>query len=1083
MRQLRVRTLGEQRLLLDDEPIAPLPAKVAGLVVYLAETGEARSRSALAGLMWSDLPEQTARANLRQALTRLRKELPEHVEVGRDVVALKGSVWIDTHELSREHGARVAELYRGDFLSGFDAPGATLFDEWVGARRAIHRTTAIASLEGAAAAALEGGHHHEGIVAARRILEIEPFNEAAHSALMRLFESAGQPAAALAQFETCRHVLAEELGTTPAADTRRLAAEIRRSPDAREGLKPPAHVGSPSTSFVGREPDLQRIRELLDNPDCRVLSLVGPGGVGKTRLALELIARMLEDDRDASVVELSGLVAKTAEQAADLVVTAIARTLGLRLQDQRDPLELLIYRLMDRRLVLVLDNFEHLPAAATVVAALAARLQKVRLLITTRQRLGLGSEWVLEVSGLDYPPVEGGGDLDSWPAVKLFVDRLRSTPDSAGPFDLDAIVRITRLVEGLPLALELAATRARSVPADEVARRLSMDLGILESAAADVPARHRSMRSVLDWSWSLLSRDAQQVLASCSVFRGRFSLDAVDAVADGPSLAAIDELVAHSLVTSEHRFGLHELVRSYASNRLVENPQLESAARGRHARHFARRLKTGWDMEDFEDLRSATGWLIEHDDADSLGDHLQRLWVAYRAIGAYAEARDVFEAALERADASQLNRSRWHECAGQAHLQMGRLEESHHHLADSLRTLGAPFPRNRSAIMLKLSSQIARQLAHRVLPWPTRSGDAQRRKAAVARAERLNLLGETFYLSGDPMPVGVAAIWALNESEVSGERELARIGRAETALMWSAIGWHRAARRYAEEATRGETSGLDQERLAFCHMVTMVTWLGLGEWARVESNGARALEGASRSPKLRIHEQADLLIAVADNLRGRFVEAHDRGQEVVTNARRRGSLETQMWGHLVLAEAACRLDWLESARESGLRAADLVAQTHDRGGDRARAESILARVAFAREHFEESVGRLLALDSIMGSKPVFYPWAMEAHTAPLEITLDLIEMDYLDKAAAASLMKRGGALASAYARVFPIARPRVALLEGRVAALDGHRRRARRVWLKGLRLAERLEADWDAAQIRRNLEGASAEKATADTRP
>jgi tetratricopeptide (TPR) repeat protein len=607
-----------------------------------------------------------------------------------------------------------------------------------------------------------------------------------------------------------------------------------------------------------------------------------------------------------------------------------------------------------------------------------------------------------------------------------------------------------------------------------------MDLGVLESAAADVPARHRSMRSVLDWSWSLLTRDAQHVLASCSVFRGRFDLDAVDTVAAGPSLAAIDELVAHSLVTSGHRFGLHELVRSYAGNRLAENPSLESATRGRHARHFAHRLQTGWDMEDFEDLRSATGWLIEHDDADSLGDHLQRLWVAYRSIGAYAEARDVFEGALERADASQLNRSRWHECAGQAHLQMGRLAESHDHLADSLRSLGAPFPRNRSAIMLKLSSQIARQLAHRVLPWATRSGDARRREAAIARAERLNLIGETFYLSGDPMPVGVAAIWALNESEVAGESELARIGRAETALMWGAIGRHRAARRYAEEATRGETSDLDQERLAFCYMVTMVTWLGLGEWARVESNGARALEGASRSPNLRMHEQADLLIAVADNLRGRFVEAHDRGQEVVANARRRGSLETQMWGHLVLAEAACRLDRLESARVSGLKAVDFVAQTHDRGGDRARAESILARVALARGHHEEAVGRLLAIDSIMGGKPVFYPWVMEAHTAPMEIALDLIETGYLARAAAGPLLKRYGALASAYARVFPIARPRVALLEGRVAALDGQRRRAHRVWQKGLRLARSLEADWDAAQIERSLKGESVANVVAD---
>lgn len=509
---------------------------------------------------------------------------------------------------------------------------------------------------------------------------------------------------------------------------------------------------------------------------------------------------------------------------------------------------------------------------------------------------------------------------------------------------------------------------------------------------------------------------------------------------------------------------------------------MESDVRGRHAPYFARRLRAGWDMEDFEDLRSATGWLIEHENADSLGEHLQRLWDAYRAIGAYAEARDVFEAALARVDPSRLDRSRWDEWAARALLQIGQLDESQQHLAESLRSLGAPFPRNRSALMLKLSSQIARQLVHRVLPGARRSGDAQRRETAIARAESLNVIGETFYFREDPMPVGLAAIWALNESEVAGEIELARIGRASTALMWSAIGWHRTAHRYAEEATRGEASDTDQERLAYCCLVTMVTWLGLGQWARLESNGARALEGASRSPNLRMHEQADLLIAIADLLRGRWEEALDRGGHVIADARPRGSLETQLWGHLVLAEAACRLNRLESAQASGLRAAELAAQTHYRG-DRARAEGILARVALGRGDHEEAVGRLFALDSIMKGKPVFYPWAMEAHTAPTEIALDLIELQSLDRAAAGPLLKRGRALASAYARAFPIARPRVALLEGRVAALEGGNRRARRIWQKGLRLAQRLDADWDAAQIRKNLKGASAAKVGADTRP
>jgi DNA-binding SARP family transcriptional activator len=314
---LRVRVLGATELVLNGRPVAGLAsAKATALLVHLAVTGTAQSRSALAGLLWSDLPEETARANLRLALTKLRRVLPEQLLVTRQSVALDPTrpVWVDAVEVAQlaaagpegEELLAGARLCRGELLAGFEVQGAELFDEWVLARRAAARSDQLALLERAVQDARERRDTAAGVEVARRMLELEPLHEEAHRALMWFLATGGQRSAALAQFETCRYLLREELGEEPSVAAVALRDQIAQSGGFTDlgpppsggvwttGAPEPGEPGGggveaprPLTSLIGREEDLARLHALLDDPVCRLVTLVGPGGIGKTRLALE----------------------------------------------------------------------------------------------------------------------------------------------------------------------------------------------------------------------------------------------------------------------------------------------------------------------------------------------------------------------------------------------------------------------------------------------------------------------------------------------------------------------------------------------------------------------------------------------------------------------------------------------------------------------------------------------------------------------------------------------------------------------------------------------------------------------------
>jgi predicted ATPase/class 3 adenylate cyclase len=382
------------------------------------------------------------------------------------------------------------------------------------------------------------------------------------------------------------------------------------------------NLPAPPTSFVGRASELDEIDRLLADPDCRLLTLVGPGGAGKTRLALEAAARRI--DRYPHGVHFVPLVAVA---SPEFLVPAVAESIQFAVDGAHSGFsaqEQLLDYLGERSTLLVLDNFEHLVDGADLVGEIIERAPRVELLTTSRERLNVQSEWVLDVQGLGLAE-NGNGDSG---ALRLFVERATQAEPAFLLDDGDRAEarRICRLVEGLPLGIELAASWVSVLSCAEIADEIERNIDFLATSMRDVPERHRSLRAAFDQSWRLLSGEQQAVLARLSVFRGDYSREAAAVVANA-DLRLLSDLVSKSLVRRSDfgRYELHELLRQYSGEKLAaESPDALTSTRERHARHYLGLLTDGREAlvskgvvlardelrRELDNLRFAAEWAV-----------------------------------------------------------------------------------------------------------------------------------------------------------------------------------------------------------------------------------------------------------------------------------------------------------------------------------------------------------------------------------------------------------------------------------------------------------------------------------------
>jgi DNA-binding SARP family transcriptional activator len=601
MARLELRLLGAFQVDLDGEPVTRFETDAArGLLAYLAlHTGTPFRRETLASLLWPDQPRSEALHALRQTLSRLRRALDDRhadrplLHVTRQAIHLdsKADYWLDadtfkdavdaTHEHRHrrseacrpcmERLAQAAELYRGDLLSGFHLDSVP-FQEWLVVARERHHRHAMEAFHRLATCHSQRGEYRQAQEYARRQLSLEPWREEAHRQLMLALALGGERSAALAQYESCRSALQRELGIEPEPETVALCEQIRQGTLPAD--QTPAHnLPAPLTRFVGREAELARIAEHLNDPDYRLVSLVGPGGVGKTRLALVATARATAHYPDGTwFVPLVEVEAEPEEGLDDRIATAIAAATGVHFTGGDDPKAELLEALRPKEMLLVLDNLEHLTGGIGLILELLAQSPLVTVLVTSRARMDVQAERLVQIAGLPVPSEEDPLHEDDCPSVQLFLDRLECAPGES-TVDLDRVAQLCRLVDGVPLALELASAWMEHLPLEEMMARLRADIAALPTTVRDVPERHQCLRAVFENSWKLLAETEQHALAQLAVFGGDFSRQAALTIAE-VSQAELVGLVHKSLLqqAGSERYALHALVRQFAGEKLAASP-------------------------------------------------------------------------------------------------------------------------------------------------------------------------------------------------------------------------------------------------------------------------------------------------------------------------------------------------------------------------------------------------------------------------------------------------------------------------------------------------------------------------------
>jgi predicted ATPase/DNA-binding SARP family transcriptional activator len=602
--------------------------KASALLIYLACSAGAQRREALADLLWADCAPQQALSNLRTTLVHLRDRLGDCLQSTHGSLSMNPRLpcWVDAVEVQRQLAAlipnqhtplasaavepleKVLRLYQGDFLAGFHVQNAPYFEEWALLEGERLRRMTIEGYQRLTAFYLAQADYKAGLRSVDRWLTLDRLDETGHSQRMYLLAADGQRAAALAQYETCRRILDDDLGVEPVEQTTQLYELVRTGQLEHQPASPlrltatpaaPAEAPTPQrfntlpsslTRFIGRQAELDNIAECLANPGCRLLTIVGLRGMGKTALALQAAAAAQFAD-GVCYVPIPETI------AGGDIARVIADALRLSLDESGRPHEQLFAYLRQKQLLLLLDNLEYLRGDTAFVTSLLQHAPAVKVLGASIEPLNQRAEWLLPLHGLPaadlpiaslaelpalIPPSASDPDgSHSQPqrtdhatdALHLFVLRARQVQPqfNVALTDVPAILRICRLVDGMPLAIEMAAEWVGSLSCHEIAEELEQDPTMLTSSRRDVPARHQSLEAIFAHTRSLLSPTDIEVLQNVARCRHRASREVVQQVT-GASLATLAALVQKSFLwrTSSGQYETSGLLCRYVAHSLPQ---------------------------------------------------------------------------------------------------------------------------------------------------------------------------------------------------------------------------------------------------------------------------------------------------------------------------------------------------------------------------------------------------------------------------------------------------------------------------------------------------------------------------------
>ncbi|MBI1730890.1 tetratricopeptide repeat protein [Candidatus Acetothermia bacterium] len=434
--------------------------------------------------------------------------------------------------------------------------------------------------------------------------------------------------------------------------------ENREFPPLKTLAVRPNNLPTQPTPFLGREQELAEITAHLRDTPCRLLTLVGPGGIGKTRLAVQTAAELID-----SFAQGIYFVALAPISSAEFFLSTIADALRFNFYDAEEPKRQLFDYLREKNMLLVLDNFEHVMEGASLVAEILKSAPKIKFLVTSRERLQIQGEWVYRIHGLEFPETGARDNSESYSAVQLFMQSAERVQPRRSRAEEDRvnIAKICELVEGIPLGIELAASWVEVLPIHEIAKEIEKNQDFLSTTMRDVPERHRSLRAVFEYSWKLLSGLEQQIFRNLSVFRGGFKRDAAQEIA-GADLALLSILANKSLlrVQSPGRYEMLEVLRNYASEKLEEDWREFEKTQESHSLYFTMFLQKREShlkgenqretleeiREEIENVREAWRWAVAHHKLGALDDALHGLYLFYEMRSWFQEGEELFNGAI-----------------------------------------------------------------------------------------------------------------------------------------------------------------------------------------------------------------------------------------------------------------------------------------------------------------------------------------------------------------------------------------------------------------------------------------------------
>ena len=786
---LVLQFLGLPQLYLDNKPIATDRRKAIALLAYLAvnDIGSAPQRyprESLSALLWPDYEQAKAFSNLRRTIWEVHQAIGESwLFADRESVQLNVNAGIDLdvarfRDLLAQARQQTAvslrislladavKLYRNHLLTGFSLKDAPNFNEWAFAEseELRHQLAEALSLLSEDYCAL--GQAEDAIPYARRLVALDPLNESTHRQLMEVYVQAGQHSEALKQYQACEQILRKELNLDPQPETRALYKKIRKGeikPIAVEKLTetiaPKHNLPLQLSTFIGREKEQDEINNLLAKN--RLVTLAGVGGIGKTRLALRVGQRLLNDYQN-------GVWVVALESLSDpvLIPTTVASVFDIRESHDRPIIEILINVLREKTTLLILDNCEHLlDACAQLIKTLLQNCPNLKILVTSREVLGISGEAIYYLPSLSIPEQQNDSieKLIEYEAIQLFTERAALAHSSfiLTRENAETIVDICHRLNGIPLAIELAAAHVNMLQVKEIRKQLEYSFSMLTSDSHFTIQRHQTLRASIDWSWGLLRQAEQIFLRQLSVFAGGWTLESAQVVCDGDAFDLIGTLIKKSLIMVDHeaehetRYRFHEIIHQYARAKLVEVGEEENV-RNRHLKYFLQfseqaetelrgpdQIKWYARLNDERDnIRTALRQAAQNNDVEAglyLSGRLKRFW----------ESFDLKEGArwltefTERPESKTFHRARAKALYAQVDLLvwMLQIERAHSAAQECLklyRSCRDPYGEVDGLLVLAQTTYIlddlpqGTELAQQALVLSESLGDIQRRAASLS---------------------------------------------------------------------------------------------------------------------------------------------------------------------------------------------------------------------------------------------------------------------------------------------------------------------------------------------------------------